>query len=185
MKIIFLIIMTILFSGCATTKRSSVAFRKDTGGSLSVWNAEMSAAIAYNNGKMCMQPALVAKTTNVDVDLKVSEALLNLTKAQLIASDKGASNLADLGVNIKQALAVLTASTERTTFLSSGLFYLCQLGANGLVSQQDMNAEIGKLIEESARIPSTASTSQTEPVSPPVPTHPAVPAPATADASVH
>lgn len=128
----------ILFlSGCETlggawTKKSSIAFVKDSGGSLSIWNAEMSAAVAYNSGQICMQRALAVKTIDASTSLKVSEAMLALSKTAEIAANSGQSaDLVSVTNSLKETAQLLTTSTERTTFLDLGMFYTCQISANG------------------------------------------------------
>jgi hypothetical protein len=152
LKKIVLISMVILLSGCETlggawTKKSSIAFKTDSGGSLSIWNAEMSAAVAYNSGQICMQRALTAKTIDAKTSLKVSEAMLALSKtAQATAKNGGTgADLISVTNSLKETAQLLTTSTERTTFLDLGMFYTCQISANGGLTDTQV-AELIKIM---------------------------------------
>lgn len=152
-KILIAAALVIATSGCASTKRSSIAFQKDSGGSLSVWDADMSAAIAYGSGKMCMQRALAIKNIDANATAKLSEAVLDLAKAVQSAAAGGRSGeLASLTGTIKQTASILTTSTERTAFLDYGMFYICQISANGSISSQETSNLIELLIAASAQI---------------------------------
>lgn len=151
LKLIISIIVLALLSGCETlggawTKKSSIAFTKDSGGSLSIWNAEMSAAVAYNSGKICMQRALAVKTIDAATSLNVSDAMLALSKtAQTVADKGGSSDLISVTNSLKETAQLLTTSTERTTFLDLGMFYTCQISANGGLTDTQ-TAELIKVI---------------------------------------
>lgn len=151
LKILIPIILITLLSGCETlggawTKKSSIAFTKDSGGSLSIWNAEMSAAVAYNSGQICMQRALAVKTIDASTSLKVSEAMLALSKTAEIAAKSGQSaDLVSVTNSLKETAQLLTTSTERTTFLDLGMFYTCQISANGSLTDTQ-TAELIRVI---------------------------------------
>ncbi|WP_139141483.1 hypothetical protein [Pseudohongiella acticola] len=131
------LLLVLLLSGCETlggawVKKSSIAFVKDSGGSLSIWNAEMSAAVAYNSGQICMQRALAVKTIDAKTSLKVSEAMLALSETARAAAASGSSaDLVSVTSSLTETAQLLTTSTERTTFLDLGMFYTCQISANG------------------------------------------------------
>ena len=151
LKLIISMVVIVLLSGCETlggawTKKSSIAFTKDSGGSLSIWNAEMSAAVAYNSGQICMQRALAVKTIDAATSLKVSDAMLALSKtAQTVADKGGSSDLISVTNSLKETAQLLTTSTERTTFLDLGMFYTCQISANGGLTDTQ-TAELIKVI---------------------------------------
>ncbi|MFB2653883.1 hypothetical protein [Shewanella seohaensis] len=135
-KFIVILAAVTLLSGCETlggawTKKSSIAFQENSGGSLSIWNAEMSAAVAYNSGQICMQRALAVKTIDAKTALKVSDAMLALSKTAQAVADKGGNDLVSVSNSLKETAQLLTTSTERTTFLDLGMFYTCQISANG------------------------------------------------------
>lgn len=145
--ITLLISLSLVFiSGCAHTKRSSIAFIKDSGGSLSIWDADMSAAVGYQDGQICMQRALAIKTIDAGAMVKVSEAMLALSEAAREAATNGTSaELASVTATIKETATLLTTSTERTTFLDLGMFYLCQISANGGITDEQ-TATLVKII---------------------------------------
>jgi hypothetical protein len=151
LKLIISIVAIVLLTGCETlggawTKKSSIAFTKDSAGSLSIWNAEMSAAVAYNSGQICMQRALAVKTIDAATSLKVSDAMLALSKtAQTVADKGGSSDLISVTNSLKETAQLLTTSTERTTFLDLGMFYTCQISANGGLTDTQ-TAELIKVI---------------------------------------
>lgn len=151
LKLIIPILTITLLSGCETlggawTKKSSIAFVKDSGGSLSIWNAEMSAAVAYNSGQICMQRALAVKTIDAKTSLKVSDAMLALSKtAQSVAATGTSADLVSVTNSLKETAQLLTTSTERTTFLDLGMFYTCQISANGGLTDTQ-TAELIKVI---------------------------------------
>lgn len=134
-------------AGCAHTKRSSIAFVKESGGSLSIWDADMSAAVGYETGQICMQRALAITTIDANATLQISEAILALSKAVDTAYQQQTDPkaLADLTASLKQTATLLTTSTERTTFLDLGMFYLCQISANGGLTDTQ-TAELLKII---------------------------------------
>lgn len=130
--IIAAVVATILFSGCADMKRSTVSFEAGKGGALSIWEPDMSAAVLYPSGQMCMQRALAIVTHDTAVTASVSEAVLQLSRAAAKASDQNRNDdLAKIAATIKQTASLLTTTTERTAFLDFGLFYICQMSANG------------------------------------------------------
>ena len=150
-KVVFLVSILTLLSGCETLtgawgKKSSIAFVKDSGGSLSVWNAEMSAAVAYESGQICMQRALAVKTIDTETAVKISDSMLALsTAAQAAIKDGDSSDLASITTSLKETASLLTTSTERTTFLDLGMFYLCQISANGGLTD-NQTAELVQII---------------------------------------
>ena len=138
-KLITLVLVSVLvlLSGCesltgAWGKQSSIAFVKNSGGSLSIWNAEMSAAVAYKSGQICMQRALAVKTIDTETAVKISDSMLALSAAaQEAIKDGDSTDLASITTSLKETASLLTTSTERTTYLDLGMFYLCQISANG------------------------------------------------------
>ena len=147
-KIFVVFSLVISLCGCETLtgawgKRSSIAFVKDSGGSLSVWDAEMSAAVAYKSGKICMQRALAVKNVDKATAIKLSDSILALAEAaKKVSTD---SELASISTSLKETASLLTTSTERTTFLDLGMFYICQISANGNLTKTQ-TAELVQII---------------------------------------
>jgi len=132
------------YLGGARAKRSSIAFVD--GGSLSVWNNEMTAAIEYNSGQICMQRALSVVANDFSNTAEVPKAFLSLADALKTAADNGdEEQIAKLTTTLKETATLLTTSTERTTFLDYGMFYLCQISANGGLTDTQ-TAELIKII---------------------------------------
>lgn len=155
--VIALLTLSVL-AGCATTKRSSVAYRQDAAGSLSVWEADMSASVAYPNGQMCMQRALAVKTIDANATAKVSEAVLALAGVATTAAAQGQTKeLVSLAGAIKETVALLTTTTERTAFLDLGMFYTCQMSANGSLTDTQTAEVLRVLSISAASIGSNAS----------------------------
>ncbi|MCE8031913.1 hypothetical protein EKK97_10930 [Billgrantia tianxiuensis] len=106
----------------------------------------MSAAVGYETGQICMQRALAITTIDAKATIKVSEAMLALAEASQDAAKGGDSaDLANVAASLKQTATLLTTSTERTTFLDLGMFYLCQISANGGLTDTQ-TAELVKII---------------------------------------
>mgnify|MGYP001200310977 CR=1 FL=1 len=164
MKTTFLLLISLsLMTGCETlggawTKKSTIAFKQPSGGSLSIWNAEMSAAVTFQSGEICMQRALAVKTTDAETSVNVSKAILAI--ATSIESNSDGDSLADISSSIKQTAELLNTSTERTTFLGLGLFYLCQISANGGLTDTQ-TAELIRILTLSAAPSSTSSAAKT------------------------
>lgn len=143
-------------SGCfASMKQHSNAFLVDSGGSLSVWEAEMSAAVAYPDGQMCMQRALTAKAIDAQGSANVSAAILQLAGAVQTAKASG-EDLASITGSLKETVTLLTTSTERTAFLDLGLFYVCQMSANGALTDTQTAEVIRTLALAAATISTNA-----------------------------
>lgn len=115
-----------------------------------VWSNESNAAIINKQGRVCMQNALAIKTTNSTANVKLSEALLKLSKiASKELKDNSKSNkesLLAVTASIDQAATLLTTTTERTSFLNTGMFYLCQISANDNIENKDIEKLLAKLI---------------------------------------
>lgn len=131
-------------SACAFTKRSSTEFENHSGASLVIWDADMSAAVAYNTGQICMQRALAVKTIDANTEAKISEAILNIATS-LPKTNLTGNDLIAVSNSLKETAQLLTTSTERTAFLDLGMFYICQISANGGLTDQQ-TAELIKII---------------------------------------
>ena len=144
-----------LGSGCTHYKRSTISIGKtvvedgqqknETIGTLFVWNTDVSAAFIYAEGQTCIQRALTDK--NVKASAALSNEILNLSKALATTTDK--DKQAALSAAIATTSQLLTTTTERTAFLDTGLFYLCQLGANNTLTKNEV-AELSKQLIHSA-----------------------------------
>ncbi|MCG8519039.1 MAG: hypothetical protein MI794_13705 [Pseudomonadales bacterium] len=153
----------LLSSGCAHLggtyfKRSYVSIEgddDDTIGTILVWEADTSAAVLLDDGKACMQTALAVKTADVEAQAKISESLLELSKTAALAQENPENvnqPLADVTTSIKEAAQALTTTTERTAFLNIGMFYLCQIAANGSVNENNTSLIAQTLIKSASGI---------------------------------
>lgn len=151
-------------SGCtpAKFKRSFVSVKGDTAqtlGSVFIWSNDVSAAVAYPRGAgrppICMQRAMTAGATSVGATGSLSDAALKLANP---ASSANGSELAAASVAVSNAVMALSVSTERTAYLDTGMFYLCQLHANGALSQSQFENVLKDLISKSATMPTSAAT---------------------------
>ena len=57
-----------------------------------------------------------------------------------------------ISASITQAAELLTTTTERTAFLNMGMFYVCQIAANGSIDKAETDNIMLTLITESAGI---------------------------------
>jgi hypothetical protein len=112
-----------------------------------LWSPKNSAAIINGNGSGCIQGAEVVVEKSGKFELS-ADALA------AIAAKPSAGGSGDkaLAVEIANAMLQLRTNSERNTFLSIGLFGLCQLAANGNLEKSAVSAAATKLIEEAARI---------------------------------
>ena len=178
-KLTLLLIAIFTLSACSQLggtrfKRSYISImdsKKDTVGTLFVWEADTSAAILFKDGDACMQTALAIKTANIEAEAQVSDAILSVTKAteKIIEEGSGGNDkatakaLAEISGSIEEAASLLTTTTERTAFLNMGMFYICQISANGSIDGLQANELINTLITSSAGMKSYNKAINTQP----------------------
>lgn len=157
---------TAALSGCfATLHNSSRAFEQGKAGSLSIWNSEYSAAVAYPDGKVCMQRALTVTAADRTVNANVSQAILAVAgAASSVAGGGGSSDLAKITTTLKETVTLLTTTTERTAFLDYGLFYVCQMAANGNLTTHQTAQLINNLMATAIGITSDSSVAGRSPL---------------------
>lgn len=162
-KVMTLLVAIAGLSGCAALtgawgSRSylSVAEGKggETVGTLFVWAPDVSAAVLYKSGETCMQRAMAIKTSEAKAQANLSGAILGLSQGVVKAAEKSDvsndSSVNAISAAIAQTATLLSTSTERTAFLDTGLFYLCQLAANKSISQGDFQAIANQLVTSAA-----------------------------------
>jgi hypothetical protein len=158
--------VALLCTGCmpARFKTSYKSVKGDpdtTLGSVFVWDNDVSAAVAYPPGKskfrppICMQRAMTAGATSVNASGSVSDAIVKLANPAVITDGK---QLASATVAASNAVMALSVSTERTAYLDTGLFYLCQMHANGALNDNLFYAAVTKLIDRSATMTTAAAS---------------------------
>jgi len=159
MRAVSTIIILVSISGCSAYFKRSIDTvhhekTKEHIGTVIVWANDTNAAILNKDGKVCMQNALAIKTTNSTADVKLSEALLKLSKVEEknLEASPSENNEALLSVtsSIKQAATLLTTTTERTSFLNTGMFYLCQILSNSHIRDEDAKLILEQLVVSAA-----------------------------------
>ncbi|MDC5301054.1 hypothetical protein OHW80_06805 [Acinetobacter baumannii] len=144
------------FSGCNTvlygeTKPQTVhvSLEKDKGTTIFVWSPKNNAAISNREGKGCIQGADVFHNEDVSVD--ISNKLLELVNGIALSKNTSAEDKL-VAIDTVSKIVQLKTNTERNTYLSLGMFGLCQLNANGGLSNAELLRLVGQLIEISAKI---------------------------------
>jgi hypothetical protein len=145
--------------GCSTYFKRSIDTvenkkTQETLATVIVWANDTNAAIVNNNGNVCMQNALALKTTETTANVNLSDALLKLSK---VVSEKKNGEAPDkdllaVTASINQAATLLTTTTERTAFLNTGMFYLCQILSNSSIEATNAQDLIDTLITSSSGI---------------------------------
>lgn len=105
-------------------------------GALMAWSPEFNAAFISQSGNGCIQPATYSKTNSANASVP----------AEIISS--GVSN-GNVTADFSQALEKLITVTDQSTFLSIGVYGLCQLHANGGLTK-DQLASLTKVLFEKA-----------------------------------
>lgn len=116
---------------------------------LFVWSPKNNAAFVNEEGQGCVQGAEVFHEKGGT--LSVSNELLGILKGIEIKPTSTQEDKA-LAISIANEIINLRTNTERNTFLSIGMFGLCQLQANGGISDQELLALTSQLIKSSLEI---------------------------------
>ncbi|WFO49737.1 hypothetical protein [Aeromonas veronii] len=129
MKLLMCILITIFVSGCSTH-----SIQNNNGAKLVVWDSNLSAGVSPAPGqKMCMQLAITSENKQTKNDVVVNDSVANLIKAGL-PREKAEEMVRIQYESIKLSQAI-NVSTEKTSFLIAGGFYLCQLQMNGMPNE--------------------------------------------------
>ncbi|HEL5053339.1 TPA: hypothetical protein UOA92_001113 [Stenotrophomonas maltophilia] len=147
-----LVVVVVACAGCSTLKQEPIQIsdgvKTKTVGSVTTWSPDKAAAVVVNQ-KVCMQ---------------LPTRIVSLGGGGLGAASGDASGVKSVagGANVKAAAAAAgdwkstassaITSTERTTFLSFGLFYLCQMAMNGSIKEQRIEEMMQFLVTESVKI---------------------------------
>lgn len=111
------------------------------------WSPEYNGAFVNRTGKGCIQPAIYATTASGQASIPTE------------IFTKGASS-GSLEGKYSEALEKLITVTDQSTFLSIGMYGICQLSISDGLNQQQA-AELVKLLFEKASKASTKPDSQT------------------------
>ncbi|MDR6993476.1 hypothetical protein J2Y65_000100 [Aeromonas salmonicida] len=129
MRLLLCILLTLFSFGCST-----YSIQEKNGSSLIVWDSDLSAGVSPSAGrKMCMQLAITSENKQTKNDVVINDSIANLIRAGL-PREKAEEMVKIQNETIKLSQA-LNVSTEKTSFLIAGGFYLCQLQMNGMDDQ--------------------------------------------------
>ncbi len=119
---------------------------KATGVRVFAWSPQNNAAVLNKDGKGCVQGADVFNTKDSKID--IGNDILKLLKGITPSGD----NSKLIATEITNKITQLKTNTERNSYLSIGMFGLCQLYANGQLSPAELKELVLKLMETSASI---------------------------------
>ncbi len=125
-------------------------------GTLFVWSNDVNAGVIYQGGNICMQRAMTARALSGSVDASAraeapASVLAAMTTVAAEASENGNMEAAAaMSAAIAQTATALSATSERTAFLDIGMFYICQLSANGRLSMPETNQLSLQLVQSAA-----------------------------------
>ncbi|EKT4478396.1 hypothetical protein QEL91_004122 [Pseudomonas putida] len=105
------------------------------------WSPEYNAAFVSASGKGCIQPAMYAVTQSGDASIPAE-----IFTQGLAGSVSG---------NYKEALEKLISVTDQSTFLSIGMYGICQLAAADAITPEDTAALVQTLFEKAGKKEST------------------------------
>ncbi|WP_313242168.1 hypothetical protein [Stenotrophomonas sp.] len=126
-------------------------------GTFMTWDPGRSAAMVMPGDnkrvdRMCMQNALGMKSASWFGSGKIDKAVLAASDALVSAAKSNSADLASVSASFNQAVTMLTTSTERTTFLNVGMFYICQLSANEAITQEHAQVLLSELIQTAGNL---------------------------------
>lgn len=101
------------------------------------WSPEYNAAFVSSSGKGCIQPAMYAVTESGDASIPAE-----IFTPGLSGSVSG---------NYKEALEKLIAVTDQSTFLSIGMYGICQLAAADALNKEDTADLVQTLFEKASK----------------------------------
>ena len=173
MKVLFTILLVVLVTGCSANRiwygsdvarlsyvlleaelddygniksvelKTSPSASKDDGknkkhlGALMAWSPEFNAAFISKSGNGCIQPATYSKTNSANASVP----------AEIISSGISSGSVT---ADFSQALEKLITVTDQSTFLSIGVYGLCQLHANGGLTEAQLTTLTKVLFEKAA-----------------------------------
>ncbi|HDZ8829498.1 TPA: hypothetical protein RUX02_001783 [Aeromonas dhakensis] len=126
MRLLSCMLFTLILFGCST-----YSIQEKNGTSLVVWDSNLSAGVSPAAGrKMCMQLAITSEDKQTKNDVAVNDTIV--TAITSLPKNPTDSELVRVKNEIIKASKALNVSTEKTSFLIAGGFYLCQLQMNGM-----------------------------------------------------
>ena len=128
------------------------------GSTIYVWSPKNNAAVINKEGKGCIQGADVFH--NEDININVSNKLLEIVSG-IAVSPSVTTDDKLAAINTMSKIVQLKTNTERTSYLSIGMFGLCQLYSNGNLTEAELKTLVKKLITESAQLGQKSEISTT------------------------
>lgn len=159
-----------LLGACATSPsylgRSGMSFADQdhqTIATIFVWSNDQNAGLITKENEVCMQRAMTARSASGSLDGNAQANVPASTFSVLTAAAGQASQAgnveaaATMSAAIAQAASALSATSERTAFLDIGMFYLCQLSANGSLTGPQPAQLTLELIQSAAEMTPTGT----------------------------
>ncbi len=164
-------VLAVACAGCSTLKREPIntfdGSTRRTVGSVTTWSPDKAAAVVVND-KMCMQ--LPTRLVSLGTE-NTAAGVAKLGDAFTAQGVKGTEMGGVMNSYFSSTASSAIVPTERTTFLSFGLFYLCQMAMNDSIKEPQVEQMIRFLVTESAKIgvnAEAAAPKQPPPQDPPV-----------------
>lgn len=160
----FVLLVSVAAAGCQSTIKSMAGKKQPGGdeqsvtlGTFMTWDPARSAAMVMPGDgtrvdRMCMQNALGMKSGSWVGSAKVDKAVLAASKALEAAAKNNSGELGSVSASFNQAVTLMTTSTERTTFLNVGMFYICQLSANESIDEEQAQILVSELIRSASTL---------------------------------
>lgn len=128
-----LLLLSSLIVSCVSTHSKL----NKSGAGIITWETDRSAAViipaSENRGiQGCMQMALSMTDIHSQFEAGLSDSILKVIDQIPDPTNPSAEDLAKIKNEIEKTSKALNVSSERTSFLMVGSFYLCQLQANGM-----------------------------------------------------
>jgi len=153
------LILVALLSGCSAyktwygeTKPMMTFAELPSESKLFVWSPKNNAAFINKDGKGCVQGAEVFNEQGGSLD--ISNSLLGILKGIQI-SDQSKPEDKALAAKITNDIIALRTNTERNTYLSIGMFGICQLQINGGLTNSEVLQLSQSLINSSLAVGGT------------------------------
>jgi hypothetical protein len=108
-------------------------------GYIVTWSPEFNGAFVSSTGKGCVQPAIYAKNNSGDISLPTN-LFTNI------------SNTGEITTEYVETLEKLMSVTNQSTFLSIGMYGICQLSAGDLIDKKQTTEVLKILLEKASLI---------------------------------
>lgn len=141
---VVVVAIAIASAGCSTLKSESITQREGKSekmiGSVTTWSPDK-AALVVVDGKVCMQ--LPTRLVNIGTS----------GRGAGYADVSGQGRVGGGGAgDFRSDATSSVVATERTTFLSFGLFYICQMAMNGTIKDALLEKMLSMIVSTSATL---------------------------------